>query len=807
MFFRMLKKDLLQKKGLNFILFLFITVAAAMVYIGAIQIYSGIVAAKHTAKVCNLSEMQIIFDSGTNNCSENAMDIINLIKDTGYSGDIYTSEMLNAESINFNDFDESESRSFSNNRNFLITMPKKVNLLYDLEDNTFFVRNGTIAIPARAMNLTGAKVGDKVRFTTDQGNVYEFEIATFFKDTLSSSRSYYRYVISDSDYKLLAKENSTIFISFDASEKEFDYDNYLLRFVDHFYESDLEGTDIIRVHTGQNEDLSDSKVFNYIIVVFVVLISIFMILIVLMTIRFTMVATLKEEEKEIGVMKAIGADSLSYRWIFCAKYIAFTVAGGIIGVVIGFPLSKYMLSLFFTDYVTPSFIVTTLIGIIAVMVIIIFIILFSLMVMRRINKISVIDAIYGENHGERFKKNSALFLHKRKRMPGAFYLALSDVLTRMKRYIFLIIVYVLSATMMLMIFNLKSTVISEGYYNYWMIYNVDFGIDLQNQEELMKRVGGEKSIYDVVNEEIKKNHILAELVTSDLTFGNYMIGEDEIEYILLYGCDEIDQLNYCKGGTAPKLENEIAISNYSATKYGLQLGDIVEFELKEYDDDGLGTKLVRKEFVITGFLNVMESGTPRACLSSTYKNAYPHSQALLAYNINAEGEEKEKTFQKLEEVFGEQNIMESDELIKRSLTEYDRIFTLLEYIIGSAVIFISMLITYLCSSVFIAEETPEIALMKSLGIQSLTIKAQYVLRFLILLAFSIPVSVLLLKSAIELLAKKLFEYLEISGFAFLPEYIGTFIVIPFIMVSSIMIVTLFKIRSIKNIEIWKISEE
>ena len=45
-----------------------------------------------------------------------------------------------------------------------------------------------------------------------------------------------------------------------------------------------------------------------------------------------------------------------------------------------------------------------------------FIVGFTLLSLRRMNKISVMDAIHGENRGERFGKLSGLFLHKKKRI-------------------------------------------------------------------------------------------------------------------------------------------------------------------------------------------------------------------------------------------------------------------------------------------------------------------------------------------------------------------------------------------------------
>lgn len=150
---------------------------------------------------------------------------------------------------------------------------------------------------------------------------------------------------------------------------------------------------------------------------FIILISVFLIAIIFMTIRFTMIADLKSEEKEIGMMKAIGVDSLRFRWLFAAKYIAFAIVGGMIGIAAGLPVAGMLINMFGPDCILPERYEMITIGVLAVAAIITMMIVFSLLVMRHINRLSVIDAIHGENRGERFGKGFPIFLHRRKKMP------------------------------------------------------------------------------------------------------------------------------------------------------------------------------------------------------------------------------------------------------------------------------------------------------------------------------------------------------------------------------------------------------
>ena len=201
----------------------------------------------------------------------------------------------------------------------------------------------------------------------------------------------------------------------------------------------------------QDMQNSNEYILSFILSVFLALISLFFILIIIMTIRFTMIAALKDEEREIGMMRAIGVDSFAFRWLFAAKYIAFAFAGGAIGIAAGYPLSRYVLSVFSADSIFPSAEEIIIAGIASVILIILLIVGFSFIVMRRINRISVISAIRGENIGERFGRSKTVLLHRSRIMPTPVYLAVSDIIKRFRRYVFLLIAYTLGILIILFV--------------------------------------------------------------------------------------------------------------------------------------------------------------------------------------------------------------------------------------------------------------------------------------------------------------------------------------------------------------------
>ncbi|MBP0987741.1 MAG: hypothetical protein J6S92_05625, partial [Oscillospiraceae bacterium] len=275
MFFRMLKSDLRHNRALNVILFLFITIASALVLIGAAQVYSALTGSARTKKLCRNADAVIRTICLPDSTEQHIKDVSEILDAnpniTGYSA--YETVQPATEGVDFEHYDEQNSTVFQNRIFRLSKQWFGHNLVFDTYDRPFYVPNGKIAVPVSVQELTGAKVGETVRITTDLGNVYEFEICCFFK---TPERSV--CIISDADYEQIAPEF--------ARRRMF----FLLDYPGVVY-ADLHTliTDIYNTNTYAaggtifREDDTADRTIALIVSVFVVLISIFLILLVLMT--------------------------------------------------------------------------------------------------------------------------------------------------------------------------------------------------------------------------------------------------------------------------------------------------------------------------------------------------------------------------------------------------------------------------------------------------------------------------------------------------------------------------------------------
>ena len=523
---------------------------ATLVFVGAAQVYSGLTGNDYTRRVCHSTDAVIGFRFNAAFRDEKVEAISGLLNECDGITSYCFRERVQADSecIDFPNYDEKESPSFLDRSHVITKMNTDYDLVFDTDDKPFYVKNGQVALSVWLRDLTGAQVGDKVRITTDLGYTYELEIGAFFKSKYKSM-----YILSDADYEKIAQEFPVRIGQFALCMPIPDHALLESLSVKIVNES---GTNVGYSITSQSG--SDDEIIANIVSVFLVLISVFMILLILMTIRFTMIAALKEEEKEIGMMRAIGVDSLKFRWLFAAKYIAFALIGVTIGALIGYPLSRKVVLMFGSGRINPPFRIMTMLGIAAVAGIVLVMILFSVFVMRRMKRISVIDAIHGENRGERFGRHTALHLHKRRIMPVPLYLAISDILTRFKRYIFLILAYTLGASIILLTGSLRHSVLNPSFARYFLMTEIDFATNFSDEaiaEYLEREEYDGIPFYEQLNTEMKEAGIPAHIEMHKST--NAVWTKNGMPITDTYFCYDLpdnEKLTYRKGGRAPKLE-------------------------------------------------------------------------------------------------------------------------------------------------------------------------------------------------------------------------------------------------------------
>ena len=805
MFFKMLQSDLKKNKGLNVILFVFVIVAATLTVVGALQSYLYLYGVPYTMEQCQSSDVLSFYRFSIGEREQEKAKLNNYLKsrqDVERFCDIEGPILIGSD-IEIPEFAYEEREVLSYGTKILTKQPRELDLLYDTEDRPFFVENGTIAVSTTFQDRTNTKIGDKLQIATQMGNIYEFTISHFYK--VPTNMGIDLFVVSDADYEVFAKECPLIADAYRLKLMDPEKAN---EFVKNYPQDEEAGLRFISYHNL----FQDNYQAIMAIVSYAVLgIDVFVIVIMMLTIRFMMIASVKEAEKEIGMMIAIGVDSLRYRWCFIAKYIAFALVGGFLGGVFGILISKVQISLFCKNTILPTRGMRIVLSLLAVSLVIFCIIGFSMLTVRRIRKISVIDVIHGENRGERFGKASKFVLYLRKKMKVPFFLALSDLLNSCKRYLVLIITYSLGMAVILAVCFLESTFNSPKYDEYFM-YNrkVDFEIhfDSDTYQKYFQREGSYEGLLKAVSRELEEAGIPANISYDHVSYGNILLDTQKISCEIMFGDVDPHRFTFRKGGSVPKLDNEIALTYKCAKLNNLHIGDKITLEFYEYGEDRTQSHKTTKEFLITAFIDVMEVEAPTVLLSGDNDSMRKDTDYVVFSELEGNKKEKEQYLRQMKEMYGEDQIRSYEEYSQAYFGNMLDIIDTLKLVMGGLVILVMVLVTTLYSSVLLHEEMSSIAGLKCMGFSNRDIRKWQMYRMGLIVLGSVVIGNVLAQTVIERLVALVFELqFQFTGFQFVISPWEAYLIIPLLGFFVIMLTMTLRLKSVDKIQIWKIREE
>lgn len=810
MFFKMLINDIKREKGLNLILAIFMIASSTLVVTCGIQIYSFLMKDSYSHKVCNSSDYILAYSMSRDEKAEMEEKFEEFLAGEEHVESYKLLDIIPIypNCIDLENFEESTVDSFFEGCYVIEKQSMDENRSFDLLDQSFQVENGTVALPQYIKDISGVKVGDSVWITTQKGNTYQFTVSHIYKEPMSGST--YRILLSDADFALLEEESVLIGTKCTINVKDDafglgEFVNQIVRPLNKEFSYENKPFYYMQVQT--NNEMDEDTLQMFIITCFMLIISVFMILIILMTIRFTMISAIEDQKRELGVMKAIGVESIEFRMLFVAKYIGFSVFSGIVGIVVGIPLSKQLLIMFCKNRIAPPLFHMILVGIGAAILIVLIILAFSIIILRRLNKISVMEVLHGRDQGESFKGISGYYLNGRKKMPVFAYLSLSDIRYKLKKYLVLVTAYTLGFLVILCTVHLKDSVLSKRFERYAMLMDIDFYLDFD--EELTnyyyQKTGDFYHMMEAINEELETANIPAKCWMMHQTFGKYQsVGGTQKNITMIHGDYDINNFDY-REGSAPKLENEIALTYATAKKESYQIGDVITITYNTYAEDRLTQKSVTRDFVICGFIDYLEWYGFKGILCTS--DGVWDGAELVSYEIAAPEKEKAVYYARIEELFGAENVKTFDEMLDKEMKTYKLVFTLLQNVLGSISILVILLITYLYESILLAKETPEIALLKSMGFTDITIRCTQMLRSLLLLILSMLFAYGIHLTLGQLFIAKLFEVLDLTGFRYVIDPWKTYLFLPIILIILVMSVVRIRLGRIKTIEIWNVREE
>lgn len=780
---RMLKKDLMHRKSVNLILFLFITIATVFLASSVNNILVVSSSVDYYMDYANIPDVNLVaVNSGE---KEKIMKWIETeapgVKDYGYQ------EMLSVEQKNLH---RENGKKFNAEGLSLFLSEESSDYCkgFDPNGGALHLQDDEIGMPAFLMDKNDLKVGDKVRISLN-GRDKTFTLKTVVKDAAFGND-----MVGMSRIFM----NSDMYKKFKKTGSEQTYALYFINVssISEFTEAQNLQSFPSVLNTVSRSMYSMIYSFDLILAALLILVGICMILIALLVLRFTLLFTMEEEYREIGIMKAIGLRDKAIRRLYLVKYTFLVSSGAFLGLLISVPISCIMVARVSVNMIMEDSGVNFFVNILCTLLIIFLVMLFCMNCTRKLSRITAISAIRGGHSGESFAKASALYLFKQKYLRVPAYLGINDMLTHLKRYALLLVTFCISFVLITIPLNTINTMQSSEMASKFTV-NTDSAVYIKKiegkQDSAYRNSAQLKKGMQRVEREMKEKGYDAELTASSIYFLPFHApgkkGNTKIMSLQIQGRNT-EYLDYLEG-SAPVLENEIAFSRLILEDNNWHIGDRIEADL-----NGETYK-----FIITGsyadYMQLGSSARLNAKLDLSKVDMFEYWNVNVDMKTDKSQTELKDTLQKQ---FPDYEWYTAQEIVDRNIGGIQESLSELLIPMTAMLCAVIMLITLLMEKLFIVREKGEIAMMKSIGFRNSSIRSWQVIRMILVALVSMLAAVPLSMLSNRFMLEPIFAIMGADVHIQI-EPVQVYLIYPGVLLLGIICATIFATGQIKRIHI------
>lgn len=754
MYYRMIRNDIAKSKAITMTTMLFVAAAAMLVSLAAIlvvNLFGSIDALMTQARTPHFMQMHA-----------GAVDTARLTafaKQNTNVDQFQVVEFLNVDGAQINFGDKSLAESIQDNG--FSTQNKRFDYLFDLDGKVINVSDGELYVPICYLKDNTTKVGDKAVVGSK-----EFTVAGFVRDSqmnpaLSSSK---RFLVSENDYAAI-KSLGRLEYLIEFRLKDL---SALGTFENAYTAAGLEanGPTITYPLFKMLNAMSDG-----LMIAVMLLVSALVVAIAFMCIRFTLLAKIEDDYREIGVMKAIGLRVGDIKRIYLAKYAAVAAVGCVLGFALSFVFRGALLAnirLYMGESGNP--LLASFLGLAGTLLIFLAVVSYVSGVLKRFRKISAAEAVRFGTAQERAAGAKRFRLSRSNRLNTNLFLGVKDVLARKGLYGTMLAVLVLSAFIMIVPQNLNSTIASDSFIRYMGIGNYDIRIDLQQTDHLAQKAAE-------IERTIKSDQAVAKFaVLATKTFNARMADGTEEQLHVELGDHAVFPVKYATG-RAPAAADEIALSAINADALGKKVGDVITLVVGGQ----------AKNVTVCGIYSDITNGGKTAKAVFTDDAAAP-----MRYVISAQLADESLVGAKVSEYadrFSFGKVSDVDAFMAQTYGSTIGSVRTASYAAIAVALMMAGLVTLLFMKMLVAKDRYSIAVTKALGFTNSDITVQYVARSVFVLVVGIVVGTLLANTLGEVLAGMMISQLGASSFAFVVNPLSAYLLCPLAMVCAVLVAT------------------
>ena len=216
---------------------------------------------------------------------------------------------------------------------------------------------------------------------------------------------------------------------------------------------------------------------------------------------------------------------------------------------------------------------------------------------------------------------------------------------------------------------------------------------------------------------------------------------------------------------------------------------------------------VEREFVITGFFDIMEDDGPEMIAGKEYSAGYGLSS--LVTNVHLEAPESEHPYylEELKKRFGYEYFDDADECIRRGMFYVTGPIDALKVILSLISAFVLILMTSLYTKVDLTEETPGISILKTVGFTNRDIKKWQLRRMWMIIGIALLLGFVLEYTLVEKLLNVICESFSNTGVAIVSDPFECIVIVPLIILGIGTLAMVLCLTKVKKINIWNIRED
>lgn len=598
--------------------------------------------------------------------------------------------------------------------NGVITQSKQFDFLLNLDGEPIQPKDGELYVPLNYMRDGTARVGDSATVAGKQLRVAGFLRDSQMNSTLSSSK---RFLVSHNDYDDMQSAGTVEYlIEFRLKDL-----STLSAFEAAYNSAGLESNGptitypLFRMINGLTDGL---------MIAILILVSILVLIIAFLCIRFTLLAKIEQDTREIGVMKAIGLRVSDIKKIYLAKYTAIAlvgvVAGYLLALVFQVPLSENIRTYMGTS---DRAIYAPWIGILGIILVFLVIIAYVNSVLNRLRKISATRAIRFGDVSEKTATSKRFHLSANSLLSVNVFLAVKDILARKKLFVTMFLILLITSIIMVIPQNIASTISDKSFISYLGIGQSDLILNIRQTDDISAKA---KTVEQyVANDSAVDKHAVLVTKVFPIEAPDGTTNNVKVEL----GDHSVFPVSYTQG-RAPSGDKEIAVSSLNAVDLGKGVGDT----LRMYTTSGA------KDMTVSGIYSDVTNGGKTAKVSFADDSTNAVWSVVYASLVNKDVISLKTA--EYEKRFGYAKVSDVTTHTRQIFGgTIDAVETASKVTIAVS-LGLSFLITLLFIKMLVAKDRRTIAILKSCGFTGVDIITQYVIRTLCIAAIAIVLGTL-----------------------------------------------------------------